>query len=218
MTARATPRRPASGSQERAERTRAAVVDEAVRCIIDEGFTAPSARRITERAGVTWGAVQYHFGDLDGLLMAVVDQGLRELTDALDCLTALPANVSVAQRTTAVVDAVWEAFSSPTSRAALEILIVTRAGRVTATNQHLADVLAKLTALGTRLGEGLAAPRAAEIGNLIWATLRGIVVAQMVSPAPLDSSRDRHTLVEVITAYISAHTPSTATRRPRVQT
>lgn len=218
MTARATPRRPASGSQERAERTRAAVVDEAVRCIIDEGFTAPSARRITERAGVTWGAVQYHFGDLDGLLMAVVDQGLRELTDALDCLTALPANVSVAQRTTAVVDAVWEAFSSPTSRAALEILIVTRAGRVTATNQHLADVLAKLTALGTRLGEGLAAPRAAEIGNLIWATLRGIVVAQMVSPAALDSSRDRHTLVEVITAYISAHTPSTATRRPRVQT
>jgi AcrR family transcriptional regulator len=217
VTARATPRRPASGGQERAERTRAAVVEEAVRCIIDEGFTAPSARRITERAGVTWGAVQYHFGDLDGLLMAVVDQGLRELTDALDGLTALPANASIAQRTAAVVDAVWEAFSSPTSRAALEILIVTRAGRDAATNQHLADVLARLTALGKRLGEGLAAPDAAEIGNLIWATLRGIVVAQMVSPTPLDSSRDRRTLVAVITAYITAHTPTAPSRRPRAR-
>ena len=65
-----TPRRPPGGAQERAERTRQVVVDETVRYILDEGFAAPSVRRITERAGLTWGVVQYHFGDLDGLLIA----------------------------------------------------------------------------------------------------------------------------------------------------
>ena len=129
-----------------------------------------------------------------------------QLTDALDGLTALPPDVSTAQRTAAVVDAVWEAFSSPTSRAALEILIVTRAARDTATNQHLADVLARLTALGKRLGEGLAAPDAAQIGNLIWATLRGLVVAALVVPGPLDTRRERRALVEMITRYVDGVT------------
>src|SRR3984957_2846779 len=68
------PRRPPTGGQARVERTRAAGIDETVRCIIDEGFAPPSVRRITGRAGVTWGVVQYHFGYLDGLLMAVLDK------------------------------------------------------------------------------------------------------------------------------------------------
>ncbi len=80
------PRRPASGNQPRAERTRQAVINETVRYILEEGFTAPSVRRITERAGLTWGVVQYHFGDLDGLLMAVVDAGLRQLTEVIEQL------------------------------------------------------------------------------------------------------------------------------------
>jgi AcrR family transcriptional regulator len=78
------PRRPPTGAQARAERTRAVVLDETVRCILDEGFAPPSVRHITDRAGLTWGVVQYHFGDLDGLLMAVVDKGFSELLDALD--------------------------------------------------------------------------------------------------------------------------------------
>ena len=40
------------------------VIDETVRCVIEEGFGAASAKHITERAGVTWGVIQYHFGDL----------------------------------------------------------------------------------------------------------------------------------------------------------
>jgi AcrR family transcriptional regulator len=45
---------------------RAIVIDETIRCILEEGFAAASAKHITERAGVTWGVVQYHFGDRDG--------------------------------------------------------------------------------------------------------------------------------------------------------
>ena len=132
------PRRPANGSQLRADRTRALVIDETVRCILEEGFAAASAKHITERAGVTWGVVQYHFGDRDGLLMAVVDKGFAELLEALRELPAGAENVR--DRTEFIVNAAWEAFSSPTSMAALEILIATRAMRDSGATQHLADL------------------------------------------------------------------------------
>jgi len=99
---------------------------------------------------------------------------------------------------------VWNAFSSPTSMAALEILIATRGLRGGAANTHLAELMASLTSLGRQLGKGLSAPHAGRIGNLIWATLRGLVVAQMVWPQPVDSSRDRRALVDVITAYVES--------------
>ena len=147
--------RPRAGNQERAEQTRRMVIDETVRYILDEGFAAPSVRRITKRAGVTWGVVQYHFGDLGGLLIAVVDEGFRQLTEALDGLSGELTDMPIAQRTQTVVDAAWSAFSSPTSMAAIEILISTRAGRDDAVNKRLGDAMRQLTELGRRLGQGL---------------------------------------------------------------
>ncbi|MDZ4268463.1 MAG: TetR/AcrR family transcriptional regulator [Mycobacterium sp.] len=196
------PRRPRTGGQARAVRTRTAVIDETVRCILEEGFAPPSVRHITDRAGVTWGVVQYHFGDLDGILTAVVDRGFGELLDALAGLPPEAAGLDGRERVAFVVSAVWQAFSSATSRAALEILIATRGRRGSAANDHLAELMAKLTDLGRQLGEGLSAPDAAHVGNLIWNTLRGIVVAQMTWPEPVDQSRDLQTLVDVVSTYI----------------
>jgi AcrR family transcriptional regulator len=187
-------------TQLRAERTRALVIDETIRCILDEGFAAASAKHITERAGVTWGVVQYHFGDRDGLLMAVVDKGFAELTAALRDLPLAAENVG--DRTEFVVNAAWEAFSSPTSMAALEILIATRAMRDTGASAHLATLGATMGRLGKHIGEGLHARHAAAIGNLIWATLRGLVVATLVVSEPVDTRRERRALVDMITRYV----------------
>ena len=44
-------------------------------------------------------------------------------------------------RTAFVIDTVWDAFSSPTSMAALEILISTRGLRDAVANTHLADLM-----------------------------------------------------------------------------
>jgi len=41
---------------------------------------------------------------------------------------------------------------------------------------------------------------------MIWATLRGLVVAQLVIPEPLDTSRERRALVDMITAYVDGMT------------
>jgi AcrR family transcriptional regulator len=196
------PRRPANGSQVRADRTRALVIDETIRCILEEGFAAASAKHITERAGVTWGVVQYHFGDRDGLLMAVVDKGFAELQAAL---RKLPAGAENARdRTEFIVTAAWDAFSSPTSMAALEILIATRSMRDSGATQQLGDLATTFAKLGKHIGEGLNARHAAAIGNLIWTTLRGLVVAQLVVPDPLDTGRERRALIDMIAVYVES--------------
>lgn len=196
------PRRPPGGGQARAERSRQAIIDEAVRYILKKGFAPPSVRQITERAGLTWGVVQYHFGDLDGILMAVVDKGFAELLETLDSLPAQAAQMAPDERPAFVVEAVWQAFSSPTSMAALEILIATRGERTATANAHLAAMSARMAEIGQHLGPGIAPAQASRLGNLIWATIRGVVAVQLTWPKPLDSSRDREMLVEVISAYL----------------
>jgi len=202
MAPQVPPRRPAHGSQLRADRTRALVIDETVRCILDEGFAAASAKHITERAGVTWGVIQYHFGDRDGLMMSVVDQGFAQLFRALRELPPRSTTLNTRDRTQFSIGAAWEAFSSPVSMAAIEILIATRAMRDPAASRHLAELGTTFVRLGRHIGEGLASRHAAAIGNRIWSSLRGLVVAQLVWLDPLDTTRERQTLVDVISTYI----------------
>lgn len=201
------PRRPPGGGQARAERSRQAVIDEAVRYILKEGFAPPSVRQITERAGLTWGTVQYHFGDLDGVLMAVVDKGFAELLETLHPLPARARQIPSKERPAFVIEAVWQAFSSPTSMAALEILIATRGARTATANAHLAAMSARMTEISEHLAGGMPAAQASRLGGLIWATMRGLLAMQLTWPTPIDSSRDRAMLVEVITAFLAEQQP-----------
>src|ERR1044072_3317342 len=173
------PRRPVNGKQLRADRTRAMVIDETVRCVIEEGFGAASAKHITERAGVTWGVIQYHFGDRDGLLMAVVDSGFSELLAKLRDVEPKLSSHEGRARTELLVNTVAEAFLSPTSIAALEILTATGASRADVDQRHLLDLFATLTDLGRYVAEGLEPERADAVGNLVGATVVGAMVAGM---------------------------------------
>jgi hypothetical protein len=133
--------------------------------------------------------------------MAVVDKGFAELTEALRELPTAAENVR--DRAEFIVNAAWEAFSSPTSMAALEILIATRAMRDTRASEHLATLGTTFAKLGRHVGEGLDTRHATAIGSMIWATLRGLVVAAMVVPGAPDTRRERRALVDMITRYIS---------------
>ncbi len=66
------------GRAERGERTRDAVVD-ALLLLLDDGFLRPSARQISERAGVSLRTVFHHFDDLDALHSAASDRQIERL-------------------------------------------------------------------------------------------------------------------------------------------
>ncbi|WP_166903446.1 TetR/AcrR family transcriptional regulator [Mycobacterium sp. DL440] len=185
---------------------RGRLVDEFVQCVREEGFAAASAKRVAERAGVTWGAIQYHFGDRDGLLMAVVDRGFKDLLESLRAVKPQPAARSARQNARLLIDAMWCAFTSPTSAAAIQILIATRAERGDTKSQYLSEVFETLRQLGRRyLGEGLAPRHAAVIGDLIWTTLLGAMSAQMLGVEPATTARERQILINTVTGYLERH-------------
>jgi AcrR family transcriptional regulator len=197
---RTAPTRRAVKGQIRGDRTRQLIIDETIRCVREEGFAAMSASHIAERAGVTWGVIQYHFGDRNGVLMAVVDHGYDLLREAIGAVE-LPAG-SVRERVEAVVDAGWNAFSNPASLAAFEILVATRAGREPGFEEHLADLGDQLARLGRALDPLGRGRRRQAIGNLFWAALRGLALAQMVVREPLDSTHERRALVDLLTTHL----------------
>jgi AcrR family transcriptional regulator len=196
------PTRKSGRSQPRGDRTRDAIIDETVRCINEEGFAAASARHIAERAGVTWGVIQYHFGDRNGLLSAVIADGFQHFRGAIESV-AVPDGTS-RQRVEAVVDAAWKAFSSPGSRASFEILISARAGRDQVRVDELEGMARDMRRLsGVLVGEQVDfGDNNAVVGEVLWATLRGLVMAQMVASRTIDSSRERELLVDLITGLL----------------
>ena len=101
-----------------------------------------------------------------------------------------------------VVNAVADAFLSPTSIAALEILIATRADRADVDQQHLLELFSTLTRLGRYVVDGVEPERADAVGNLIWSTLMGAMVAKMAMPGPVDVGRELRALTDVIAAYV----------------
>lgn len=184
---------------------RGLIIDEFVQCVLEEGFAAASAKHVVERAGVTWGAIQYHFGDSDGLLMAVVDRGFNDLLDSLRALEPKSTTRTPRQNAPLLVNAMWDAFTTPTSAATMQILIAARARHGEAESQYLSEVLATLRHLGRYLGEGLAPRHTAVIGDLIWTTVLGSMSAQMLGVESSNTIRERRILIKAVTAYLDRH-------------
>lgn len=181
------------------------VIHVTVQIVLSEGIAAASGRHIADTAGVTWGVIQYHFGDRDGLLMAVVDQGFDELIDALGSLPPATPDTTTRDRVEAAVTAAWHAMSSPTSRAATEILIGTRATRGASTTGHIKLLARAFNTLSATIDRDLGPTQSAAIGELLLTTLRGMVANQLVMHRPVDTARERRLLVDILSSYIDQH-------------
>jgi AcrR family transcriptional regulator len=95
----------------------AAVID----AIAEVGYQRTTAQEIAGRAGVTWGAVQHHFGGKDELLLAVLEDTFTRFAERM---TDIPvAETALAERVSLFVDRAWEHFRSRHFRSAFEILL-----------------------------------------------------------------------------------------------
>ena len=51
-------------------------------------------------------------------------------------------------------------------------------------------------------------PANAGVAEVIWAALRGVVLAQMIIGAPIDWSQERRALIDMVTHYLGADRPT----------
>ena len=106
---------------ERTAETRARITAAVLESIADVGFRRTTASEITRRAGVTWGAVQHHFGGKDGTLLAVVEDSFARFAAMLDDIPL--AGSPLEERAALFIDRAWKHFSSPGYRSTFEILL-----------------------------------------------------------------------------------------------
>jgi len=191
------PTRRTSAPRKRGDDTRARIIEETVRSITEEGFSAATAKHVAERAGVTWGVIQYHFGDRNGLLMAVVDDGVDRLIESLSA--AEVSDLPLRERIEVVIDTAWDCYSSPTSMAAFEILRATRGGLGQSSRRHLLEMNDAIGQLGRLITTD---PANAGVAEVIWATLRGVVLAQLVTGTAVDWSLERRALIDMVTRVL----------------
>lgn len=116
---------PEEGRQaQKARETREKILNAVISIIQEGGFGSASSSKIAERAGVTWGAVQHHYGSKEDILRAIMDL-------SHDRFIALTSDQSIRQgsmadRVERFVDAMWAHYQGDLYFAAMEILLASR--------------------------------------------------------------------------------------------
>jgi AcrR family transcriptional regulator len=159
------------------EVTREKVIQAAIDCIYRDGFHAAHTNRIAEEAGVSWGVLQYHFGDKDGLLQAVIDHIFDDFAATLESTSLQGEHLQ--QRIRQLIDVVWALVSKKEYR--VSIAILRNAGKDNSSSINGQKQLSRWARKTSQLWDELFAgkiqePQRSEIArHLLFATLRGMV-------------------------------------------
>lgn len=147
---------------------------------------------------MSWGVIQHHFGDRDGLLTAVIEDAVNRLIASLEVLSD-PAQV---MDTEDLVRATWEAFANPKAMAGLEILISTKELRGVLDGRHMERLGAALAALIERLDAGAGHQHAVALGMLLWTTPVAMMIAEMFATPPLAVEDAQKAIADLIDGHL----------------
>ncbi|MBK8287621.1 MAG: TetR/AcrR family transcriptional regulator [Pseudomonadales bacterium] len=105
------------------EKTRQAVIDAAIHCLATEGYHRATSNRIARAAGLSWGVIQYHFGDRAGIYRAVLDTIIDAYVLQLDQIAQRGKGKPVPERLALLADSLWELLNHPAYLATMELLM-----------------------------------------------------------------------------------------------
>lgn len=111
----------------KAKATRERILNAVVALINESGYSSASSTAIAKKAGITWGAVQHHFGNKEEILLAVLEMARDVYIQSL-CNDQLKQG-PVEARIDLFVDTVWQHYKSDLYFAFSEIVMATRGQR-----------------------------------------------------------------------------------------
>ena len=112
---------------EKADETHRQLLEAAVFCLAETGFANTTMTSISRRAGISRGAMQYHFENMKDVLGATADfiQNTR-LARLVSPSDDLKGHENDADRFVQRVDVLWEFLTSPTNIAFFELSVASR--------------------------------------------------------------------------------------------
>jgi AcrR family transcriptional regulator len=172
-------------------RTRRRVLRAALACIAEKGVAGATAAEIARRCGLSWGVIQYHFGDRVGLFLALLESSAESLARAFADLES--THPRLPDRVRALIEGTWALVTSDPYRVMLEVEL--QLGRDTA---HEAQVRkyarrARSTFLETWRKALPECPpgRVDDAAQLAIAAIRGLALERAVEGSRANKKRQR---------------------------
>jgi AcrR family transcriptional regulator len=112
--------------EERSAETRRRLLDAAIACLNERGYTGTTTSEIAGRAGVSRGAQVHHFRHKEELMTGALEHiCARRLAELEYAFEELPVG-GLEFRLETLIDLMWSAFRGPSFYAWLELLIASR--------------------------------------------------------------------------------------------
>jgi len=180
---------------QRSEDSRTRILDAAVACLVDGGYSGATTLTIQGEAEVSRGRLLHHFPSRDRLLVAAAQHlAVKRVADTeervLRLLDDQPDAVG-ADRADRVVELLWQSFSEPHFWASVELWTAARS------NADIAEALrpeerrlgaAIRGSMARMFGDELAAhPRFKQVRDLLLTSMRGAALTYTFDPRDPDS-------------------------------
>lgn len=158
------------------------IINAVIGLIREKGYLAASSTEIAKRAGVTWGAVQHHFGGKDEILGEVLERSHRTFQQRLD--DPLFAKGTPAKRVARYVDAAWEHYRGDEYMATMEILLASRGYGSAVEELSISRSREEHLALGRRIFHDSTASKKQlqEAIYIVHCMLTGILIETVLEP------------------------------------
>ncbi len=169
---------------EKSRRTRERVLDSTVRLIRAEGLSSASPMRITQQTGMSWGAVQHHFGSKEQLLKTIVLLSRDQFNEAVAAQDY--SGLDLAGRISLYVDTAWAHYHSDAFLASVEITFWHRnngrlAGEDISGDEGRTTTLTRATVEKIFSGMGAATDKLVEATSYMGCVLTGLAFQEILT-------------------------------------
>jgi AcrR family transcriptional regulator len=177
---RETPRRTQA---ERRAATRAALLDAAIACLIEDGYAGLTTRKVADRAGVSQGTQMHYFPTRARFVAEAVRHLAFKLAAELREQDTMHPRTD-RRRLELLLDHTWEIHTGPVFQATMELWVAARTdAEIREAMSEVARDVTRMIAAGASemFPELMARPRAGEVLDMGLAIMRGLAVLRFTN-------------------------------------
>jgi AcrR family transcriptional regulator len=171
---------------ERRATTRAALLDAAIACLVEDGYANLTTRRVAERAGVSQGTQMHYFPTRALFVAEAIQHVTVELTRELQSQLGEGPIAAEEEHIEQLLDELWRVHTGPVFQATMELWVAARTDdEIRAAMDDVSRDITRLIArsAGTYFPQTMARPGAGEALDHALATMRGLALLRFTGDA-----------------------------------